>query len=202
VFTDLNASDLTFSALDYSQYSYGGDQVALRMLWNKGGNSGELRIDEMGSHIETFEFADGGTLDIHVGGNGPDSLIGTAGRDIFAAGSSNAPGFNYLYGYGGDDTYFIQSDGGSTYLGITSETASSGTADRVVFTDINVSDLTFGTLDYSALSYEGDQIALRIMWNSGGNSGELRLADMGSNIEAFQFADGTTYSSVDDFVIL
>jgi hypothetical protein len=81
----------------------------------------------------------------------------------------------------------------------TAETATSGDADRVVFIDLSLSDMTFGTLDYSQYSYGGDGTALRMFWNKNGDAGELRIADMGEHIEAFEFADGQVVTA-DEFI--
>ncbi len=218
VFEDLNFSDFTFGTFDYSQASNLGNQVALRMLWDNGTETGELRIAYMGEHIEEFEFADGTVLnsiqmagsaggqltgsagsDYLLGGAGNDSLIGQAGDDILNAGA-HANDWQYLYGQSGNDTYEYSQEHGIVYISNYAESATTGTMDRVVFDDLNLSDFTFGTVDYSQYAYGGDQVALRMLWDNGTESGELRIAFMGEHIEEFEFADGSTYT-YDDFLI-
>ncbi|SIT18998.1 hypothetical protein SAMN05421759_1383, partial [Roseivivax lentus] len=92
-------------------------------------------------------------------------------------------------GGAGNDTYHYAKDAGRLYL--SGETASSGSADRIVFSDLTLDDFIFDTLDYGPLPYGGDQVALRMLWNDGESSGELRVADMAQHIESFEFADGT-----------
>ncbi|MCV6602641.1 MAG: hypothetical protein OIF54_13965 [Cohaesibacter sp.] len=57
VFRDLSLSDVTFSTYDYG----GSHGNTARILWEKDGKSGEVRIAHMGEHIEKFVFADGAT---------------------------------------------------------------------------------------------------------------------------------------------
>jgi hypothetical protein len=76
-----------------------------------------------------------------------------------------------------------------------SEGAADGAADRVVFDDLNLSDVSFGTYDYGNAA---NGVALRMMWNDGANSGELRIGHEGQYIEQFEFADGSLFDS-DDF---
>ena len=40
-FADLNFADFTVELTDFSQVAYEGDQIAMRLLWDNGGSSGE-----------------------------------------------------------------------------------------------------------------------------------------------------------------
>ena len=123
------------------------------------------------------------------GGDGGDALWGGDGDDTLIAGGNSTGGWDYLYGQNGDDTYNISSTDGLVFIGASSaETASSGTADRVVFTNLNASDITITYYDY-ADGVHGN--AININWDDGTNSGQLRVAQEGQFIEAFEFADGT-----------
>ncbi len=218
VFTDLNLSDVSFSTLEYSNPNIGD---ALRILWNDGSNSGEVRLTLEGQHIESFEFADGSVIsgvnadflarrasnpianderdtlngsdagEKITGTDGTDRIYGLGGDDTLDAGGT-AGGFQYLYGGDGNDTYQYGTESGQVF--IHAETATSGTADRLVFTDLNLSDVSFSTVTYNNPNL-GE--ALRIQWNNGSDSGEVRLSLGGQHIESFEFADGSVLSSVD-----
>ncbi|SIT05915.1 Concanavalin A-like lectin/glucanases superfamily protein, partial [Roseivivax lentus] len=107
------------------------------------------------------------------GGAGTDRVSGGAGNDDLDVGAGNGS-FQYADGGAGNDTYHYAKDAGRLYL--SGETASSGSADRIVFSDLTLDDFTFDTLDYGPLPYGGDQVALRMLWNDGESSGELRVA--------------------------
>ncbi|SIT18720.1 Hemolysin-type calcium-binding repeat-containing protein, partial [Roseivivax lentus] len=120
--------------------------------------------------------------DLLIGGNGQDHIDGGAGTDRVSGGAGNDDldvgagngSFQYADGGAGNDTYHYAKDAGRLYL--SGETASSGSADRIVFSDLTLDDFTFDTLDYGPLPYGGDQVALRMLWNDGESSGELRVA--------------------------
>ncbi|EAP78277.1 calcium binding hemolysin protein, putative [Roseovarius nubinhibens ISM] len=122
-----------------------------------------------------------------------------AGDDVITF--SGQSSFQYIYGHGGNDTYRYSApmNGSLVYLSSSAETATSGEADRFVFTDLNLEDFTFTTYDYTqggtVNSAEG--VSLRMLWSKDGASGEVRLANMGEQIEAFEFADGTVLSRID-----
>ena len=66
----------------------------------------------------------------------------------------------------------------------------------MVFTDLALSDVFASYLDHSAYGMPREGNALRLMWNDGVTFGEFRIAQEGQYIEAFEFADGTTLSSI------
>jgi hypothetical protein len=69
-----------------------------------------------------------------------------------------------------------------------------GTADRVVFTDLNVDEVTLDYEDYRG-DYPSEGLALMIQWSNAQGSGQLQIANEGRNIEAFQFADGSVFTA-------
>ena len=213
VFNDLNLSDITISYLDYGSSVHGN---AIRLMWDDGTDSGELRIANEGDAIEEFEFADGSTVsslelasygrtilrgtsgdDLIIGSSTDDEIYGGDGDDTLTAGDGDgAGGGQYLGGQAGDDTYLITKSDSFVFIGGHVENASMGDADRVVFNDLNLSDITISYLDYGS-SVHGN--AIRLMWDDGTDSGELRIANEGDHIEEFQFSDGTI---IDDWAIV
>ncbi|MEM7069987.1 MAG: discoidin domain-containing protein, partial [Pseudomonadota bacterium] len=215
VFDDLNPEDFIIDHYEYSQVGIG---KSVRLLWNDGSNSGELRIGLEGQTIESYQFADGTTFSSLTseefinrakglylrGSEGDDTLVGLQGLDRLYGGDGDddldagagAGGFQYLYGEDGNDTYRYSKEDGKVFIGAsTAETATSGTADRVVFSDLNLSDITIAYYDYGSASAHGNSV--RLLWDDGTNSGELRIGQEGHYIEEFQFADGTIISSID-----
>jgi len=224
VFTDLNYEDLTISYYDYSGFSWGaGFGNAIRLSWNDGSSSGELRIGQEGQYIETFEFADGSTRtaaellentitgtesgetlngtavsDTMYGLGGTDTLNGLAGDDILDVGPGSSSAFQYANGDAGDDTYVYSKGYGLVFINPNREGSGDGTADKVVFTDLNYEDLTISYYDYSGFSWgAGFGNAIRLSWNDGSSSGELRIGQEGQYIETFEFADGSTRTAAE-----
>ena len=306
-FTDLSLADMEFTFHDYTA---GGtvdspEGLALVVRWTKDGQSGELRIAQMGRRIEKFVFADGSTLgrieadwlarrsaqhfagraddkltgtseddvmasgsgaerleggrgndrldagggedtvvgdwgadtlhggdgndtlfggtgadvldggvgdDWMTGGDGADELRGGAGRDtvhggagddVLSAGSNEAGGWQQLEGGAGDDTYRYARGDGSVRIDTYAESADTGAADRVEFTDLALSEVEFSYETYWAYDYEdgvsvaSERQALVIRWAQDGESGGLWIADRGGHIERFEFADGSTLGRVD-----
>ncbi|MCP4133532.1 MAG: hypothetical protein GY754_21360, partial [bacterium] len=196
---------VTFSTYDYGSSSIHG--VALSINWEHGGESHQLRLANGGQHIETFEFADGSVVgridadfdasglarilgtsgdDVMVGGDGRDYFRGGDGDDTLLPGGSDSTSFQYMFGEEGNDTYQIGNDIGRVWISNYGEDADTGTADRVVFTDLALADVTFSTYDYGSSSIHG--VALSINWEHGGESHQLRLANGGQHIETFEFA--------------
>ncbi|MCP5080552.1 MAG: hypothetical protein GY948_02525 [Alphaproteobacteria bacterium] len=222
VFDDLDFGDFTFSTYDYGTADNG---VSLRMVWNDGSSSGELRIGHEGQYIEEFRFADGTVItdigqaiaasqtvngtasnDTLHGGAYNDTLNGEAGNDILYGHAGNddldagaGTSWQYLYGGGGDDTYRYSKEDGLVFIngGAGNEGAADGTNDRVVFDDLNFADITIQTYDYGTAA-NGN--SLRMLWNDGSSSGELRIGHEGQYIEEFQFANGTLMTA-DDFIV-
>ena len=216
VLKDLTLADLTFATYDYGDGTgTGAHGNTLRMLWNDGTSSGELRIAQLGAYIERFEFADGTTLSAiqHHAATGQVSLIGTssndfihggasndliyggAGNDVIDAGGGTSAQYQYLYGSIGDDTYVYSKENVYVYIGSAAEGAATGTVDRVKFTDLSLKDLTLSNYLYTGASAaEGN--ALNFTWDSGASTGQLRIALGAQHIERFEFADGTTLSAI------
>ena len=226
-FTDLDLGDVTF---DYYDYTHGGTRassegVALNINWTKDGESGQLRVANMGKHIEKFAFADGSVVsrvnadwlkrynpkiygnrpdDELFGSDGGDVILGSADRDrvyggkgddILGAGGNIRGGWQYLYGREGNDTYRYSSGDGHVYISAWAEAGNTGKSDRIVLTDLDMGDVKFSYHNYGAKSTEGN--ALRITWSKDGKSGELRVANMAKNIETISFADGSSVSTID-----
>jgi Ca2+-binding RTX toxin-like protein len=213
-FTDLNLKDVSFAFLDMSASSPANGNC-LRITWTDGGTSGELRIGLEGQHIETYEFADGTTLskiqydatygwtltgtasnDYIHSGSGNDLIYGGNGNDVLNAGGATATGWQYLAGQAGDDTYVYSKENRNVGIRSWGESAATGTADRVKFTDLSLKDITFGYYDYSVTN-PGEGVALRVLWNDGLSSGEVQISNGGFSIEAYEFADGTTLSKIE-----
>ena len=199
-FSDLALSDLAFSTQN------NGD---LRLSWDDGTDTGFALLAEGGAHIERLEFSDGSSLssigvDAFAGGtahrltgtNGGDTIVGTAareyifgngGNDTLDAGGSDG-GIQYLYGRDGSDTYLVGKANGSVGILLNGENdAIHNGSDTLRFTDLALSDLTLTTKS------NGD---LRLSWDDGTDSGYVQIADGGTHIEQFEFADGTVVSSI------
>ena len=210
VFTDLALSDIRLGWIDYAAAGTPSEGRGLSFAWTKNGKSGALRLANMGANIERFEFMDGtvlasldgqtGTLigtagaDRIIGSQTADVIFGGNGNDTLDAGLAGSTQWQYLHGEGGDDTYLYRQDNGQVMIRAASETSTSGN-DRVVFTDLALADITFGSVDYSATTTPGEGRALTLNWAKNGKSGSLRLANMGANIERFEFMDGTVVST-------
>jgi trimeric autotransporter adhesin len=211
-FTDLSLKDLSFANVTYAA-PYAAEGTALRLLWNDGTSSGELQISNGGLNIETYEFADGTTLskiqydatygwtltgtasnDYIHSGSGNDLIYGGNGNDILDAGTGT--GWQYLAGQAGDDTYVYSKENRNVGIRSWGESAATGTADRVRFTDLSLKDITFGYYDYGVTN-PGEGVALRALWNDGLSSGEVQISNGGFSIEAYEFADGTTLSKIE-----
>jgi len=85
-----------------------------------------------------------------------------------------------------NDTYSFGTVDGSLMITTAQETATSGTNDRVVFTDLSLEDVSFAN---SAGNLE-------ITWQANGRSGFVGVAEGGQHIESFEFADGSIIGSV------
>ena len=116
-------------------------------------------------------------------------LFGGKGDDVLEGGGSSGT-TSYLLGGDGDDTYMIHASDGNQFLTYNGETATSGSNDRVVFADLGIADLDFGYADYG--SYD----VYTATWRDGDDRGTVYLANLGANIESYEFADGNTYNSL------
>lgn len=207
VFVDLNVGEITLGWQDY-RGDYPAEGLALIIQWFDGEASGQLQIANEGRHIESFRFADGAvfntlqltaaaggshvsgaTADLILGGAGTDRIFAGAGDDRLDAGAGVAGVFQYLSGQSGNDTYVYGRVSGLVYID-SSEGAGTGAADQVVFTDLNIGDVSLGWQDYRN-DYPAEGRALMIQWSNGQTSGQLQIANEGRHIETFRFADGT-----------
>ena len=212
-FSDLSVEDITLRTIATS----GSDGTQLDLLWNDGSDSGILRLANLGEQIEHFAFtdvsfdqiltADGSGVaalnfsnttittgdsgaDLIVGGDGRDFVYGGSGDDRLDAGGRDGDTFQRLFGEGGDDTYIYSKASGRVLINANGETEGGG-SDTIVFTDLNISDITARTSETSG----DDGVLLDLQWDDGTTSGILRLANAGEHIESFEFADGSVVDS-------
>ena len=104
----------------------------------------------------------------------------------------------------GNDTYRYATADGQVRIEMDAEGASTGDADRVVFTDLTLAEVEFSTgWDWTVEmgedgSYELiEHEALVIEWSRGGESGRLQIAGSGGHIERFEFSDGSSLSRIE-----
>ncbi len=128
-----------------------------------------------------------------LGGAGSDTLVGGDGHDVLDVGAGTAGSWQIMRGGADDDIYVYKRMSGLVLIDASAE-ASSGGVDKIVFSDLNLSDLTIDTFNYGSSNSNG--LALRMSWSAGGATGEIRLANMGANIEQFEFADGSVLSQI------
>ena len=132
----------------------------------------------------------GGGNDTLNGGDGADRLYGGDGNDTLDAGSVSGATWQYVYGESGNDTYRYSQSSGNVF--VASESATTGTADQFVFTDLSLGQISFDTIDYGT-SYGGNiGMAVRLRWNESGTAREAQLALEGQHIETYAFTGGTT----------
>ena len=126
----------------------------------------------------------------------PRNILGTESDDTLLAQERADGAWQYLSGFGGNDTYYYGTDSGLTYIYARDEDPEMGENDRVVFLDLNLEDFTLGWQDYRE-SYPSEQISLSLLWDNGALSGQIQIGNGGKNIEEFVFADGTTMTARD-----
>ncbi|MEM6662372.1 MAG: calcium-binding protein [Pseudomonadota bacterium] len=214
-FRDLNLQDVSVTTYDAGD----ADGARLVIAWYKDGDFGEVTMAHMGDFIEVIEFADGqsftpdaltpghvvqtgttandhlsGTVyDDHlIGNDGTDHLQAAGGDDILDPGKG-CTGIQYLYGQTGNDTYVIGQDVGLARINIWAEGAATGTADRVQFTDLNSADLIVS----QHVGTGADGTEMRLSWDQAGITGELQIAQLGTHIESFEFADGEVLTAAE-----
>ncbi|MBO6893964.1 MAG: hypothetical protein JJ866_18635, partial [Roseibium sp.] len=203
-FKDLVLSDLAFSYVDTSDYGR-----ALLLSWNKDGDSGKVQVSNEGNDIERFEFADGSAFermvvrddgrfelygsqdqnDYILGTDSDDFILGGSGNDIIDVGAG-VGSWQHARGEAGDDTYLIGSDASNVAIQRTGEDTNGG-FDTLRFKDLALSDMTLSTAQIS-----GQGTALYFNWNKNGQAGQLMLADLGTHLERFEFADGNSLASI------
>ena len=222
-FSSLNLIDLEISREERTD----GWGNVLRIHWDDGVTSGTFDIAESAANLGGIEFADGSTYtfsttgsaandlivgevdtpvldgmagdDLLYGGANADTLYGGEGNDVLNAGGNLEGGYQVLSGGEGSDSYIIAADQGDLYIDHVGEAFAYEGIDSLVFSDLTLSDLSIGTLDYVVGEFGSslDGTALIMSWNTENGIGSITLADMGSNIEEFIFADGTVLSSIE-----
>ena len=120
--------------------------------------------------------------DVLLGGAGVDRLHGGAGDDYLSAGTGAAGRPERLFGEAGDDIYALSSRSDFVVIGAAAERADGG-HDTVRFSDLSTRDISVGTSDF------GTGEALDLSWARGAGTGTLRIADLGAQIERFEFTD-------------
>ena len=218
VFDDLASTDISFSFIDFSKFSYGGDQTTIVLSWDDGNSSGSLKIADEGQEIETYQFTDQtltaaellalaeAEVGSIIGQDGVDDfLVGTGADETLDARGGTGTRYQNVAGRDGDDTYiYDRTDGpGFVYIFKDAETYNGGD-DTLVLDGFDSSDFTFLTRDYDATSWEGqnkgEHTSLRMTWGDDGNGGpegSIDIAEMGRHIETFQFDDITmTYDEL------
>lgn len=127
----------------------------------------------------------GGGNDILTGSGGTDTLVGGAGNDRLEAGASSG-GWQKMEGGAGDDTFVVSADNG--WIDIV-ELVGDG-LDKLLFTDLTLDDLV-ATKDAAN--------NMLLSWANG--AGQLRVNDLGAEIDNYEFADGTVMQA-DDFAFV
>lgn len=207
-FGDLEVGDLSASVFEYSN----ANGSAIDLSWTDGNETGFLRLANLGVNFERFVFGDNvydtilsadgsgtaqannadwtitsGTVDadILLGGTGRDSLYGGGGNDFLSVAGNIEGSLQFAFGQTGDDTYSYTKASGDLFISAAGETATSGTADTVKFGDLSAGDLTATVFEYT----NANGMALQLGWSDGPDDGFLRLANLGENIERFEFGD-------------
>ncbi|WP_057462811.1 VCBS domain-containing protein, partial [Pseudovibrio sp. POLY-S9] len=150
--------------------------------------------------LSALSIRDDGRLEL-VGTDGGVTITGTLlsefihggeGNDVLSAGESGGA-HQHLLGHAGDDTYLYSSIDG--YVSVGALEGESDEFDTVRFTDLRLSDLTITRQDYD----NSNGTVLKFSWSKDGKSGQLNVANLGENIERFEFADGTSLSKIEFF---
>ena len=194
VFTDINASDI--------RLSYSGTDLLITVpeTTTGAGNGGSVKligslIDYYGQGVESIVFADGTTWNAAAIRANAIASAQTAGNDTIngfntADTITGGRGNDTMNGGNGDDTYvYARGDGND----VITETVSNGN-DKLVFTDINASDVR--------LSYSGTDLLITVpeTTTGAGNGGSVKLVGSlidyyGQGVESIVFADGTTWNA-------
>ena len=174
VLKDLTLADLTFATYDYGDGAGAGAHGnTLRLLWNDGTSSGELRLAQLGSYIERFEFADGTTLSAisYNAANGYTTLTGTAGNDRIAGTNgadilSGGLGIDTMLGGLGNDIYIVDQVGDTA-----SEAASAGTDSvyAAIAWTLGANTEVLALTGANAIAGTGNAVANTMSGNSGNN---------------------------------
>ncbi|WP_174149233.1 calcium-binding protein [Leisingera sp. ANG59] len=176
VFLDANAADVSFSQ--------NADDDLIITLSNGDTVSIVDQFRNSSSAIELIEIADGTVLDVDEiasrvindqNGEGDDLVLGSTGDDEFQAGQGN----DTLQGGDGSDVYRYGLGDGNDVI---SDYSSKAGTDRLIFTDVNLADVSF---EHSS----GDDLIIRLS-----NGETVTVADHFANaserVELVEFADG------------
>ena len=165
--------------------------------------TGDAGSDELHGGVGDDELRGGAGNDVLLGGAGRDWLRGDGGDDTLDAGESDGSQWQTLDGRSGNDTYRVGKSHGLVRIDSRAESADTGTADRVVFTDLALSDVSFTWETRRTPSFSQGTLvwtenrSLVVGWTKDGESGKLWVADSARHIEEFEFADGSTLSRVE-----
>ena len=165
---------------------------------------GEAGSDELHGGAGKDWLSGGEGDDVVSGGEGRDKVYGGAGDDTLDAGSNDGSGWQWMGGGAGDDTYRVSSSYGRVKIDRLGESVATGGADRVVFTDLALSEVAFSFETYRGTETGEDGVrrrfvreALVVRWTKDGESGRLWVPERGAPIERYEFADGSTVGRVE-----
>ena len=181
-----------------------GDDLIVQLLDSNGSVSDSLTVENYytddSAKIERVEFADGTVWSANDfaqarirGTSADENLYGLDNYDdVFDA---DAGGDDQLYGYGGDDTYWLGY--GTGYDTIREHYNNSGDANDVIKLKEGI-----GTEDVRlSRSNDGDDLIVQLLASDGSVSDSLTVesyyTDDSAKIERVEFADGTVWSAND-----
>ncbi|UWQ79044.1 M10 family metallopeptidase C-terminal domain-containing protein [Leisingera sp. S132] len=183
VFTDVHVDDVTFSQ------NAGKDLVITLSNGETVTVTDHFENDQ--EDMELIEFADGTVLDLAAitekaisdqNGAGDDLVLGSYGNDRFFGGEGN----DTLNGGSGADTYLYSLGDGNDVI---ADRSSQELDDRLVFTDVNVEDVTFS-------QNAGKDLVITLS-----NGETVTVTDHFENdqedMELIEFADGTVLDLTD-----
>ena len=187
IFDDITMNDLTdVRSITHEAGNPYGTEIVIE--WTVDGQSGSLKLDNMGEKIEEFIFADGTVVDdFRIGTSSFAHVYGGAGRDVYDLGGNNSSSFEHAVGSAGDDNYIVREGYGKSV--VSGETA--GGNDRIIFADYGLADLTVTRYadpeqSDSLIFQDGNGFDLHVKGSVGSDNG----------IEAFEFADGTAFDAI------
>jgi len=180
IFKDLKSSDLSLV------YSYQGDHLktAISLVWNEGEATGELKIGDMGRHIEKYIFADG----IEIEWSDLRSAISRELGEIVGEKDVYDKHADYI-GSSSEDNFEIGADGTDGYEIFAGHVDGRAGIDNL--------DLPGNASDYSIYRH-GEKLAF-INHTLDGRHEEGRLIATAVNIESFEGADISTYPVQDGY---
>lgn len=192
-------SDINYFNLKFFDDEWGGSINGISdAIGNPFIHIGTSGNDEIIGGVFSETISGGNGADILYGGLGTDRIIGGNGSDILSAGAAQsdvqgAAAAQRLRGQEGNDTYLYDRRDGFVFIDQGAESATSGVADRIIFNDLERTDLTVDAVFYA----NQNQTVIRMQWDDGIESGELRIAENGDYIEFVEFADGQVFTVPD-----